>query len=86
MLTTEIPVMHAYHFKAEVSKGLLVGHFWASNKDENAYLRTYLVRHGGLLVDSMPFIRRAVGSNPALATTWGPWASPSLAVACGALV
>jgi len=25
-----------------------------------------------------------VGLNPALGATYGPWASPSLAVACGA--
>src|SRR6218665_1379249 len=42
------------------------------------------VRHGGSLVDSSPFVRRVTGSNPALAATLGPWASPSLAVACGA--
>src|SRR6218665_2191347 len=38
------------------------------------------VGHGGTLVESMPFDRRVMGSNPAL----GPWASPSLTVACGA--
>src|SRR6218665_1713286 len=38
----------------------------------------------GSLVESTPFVRRVVSSNPALATTEGPWASPSLAVACGA--
>ena len=32
------------------------------------------------MVESMP----VAGSNPALATTQGPWASPSLAVAFGA--
>ena len=36
------------------------------------------------LVETMPFDRRVVGSNPALAATWWPWASPSLAVACSA--
>ena len=35
----------------------------------------------GSLVDAVPFIQRAAGSNPALAATQGPWASPSLAVA-----
>src|SRR6218665_357126 len=36
------------------------------------------------LVKSMPFNQSVVGSNPALAATKGPWASPSLAVACSA--
>jgi len=40
------------------------------------------VRFGGSLVDWMPFVRRVVGSNSTLAATFGPWASPSLAVAC----
>ena len=39
---------------------------------------------GDALVESMPFDRRVTGSNPALAATLGPWASPSLAVACRA--
>src|SRR6218665_623616 len=39
------------------------------------------VGRGGALVKSMPFDRRVVGSNPALAATLGPWASPSLTVA-----
>src|SRR6218665_828639 len=39
---------------------------------------------GGSLVDSSPFVRRVVGSNPALAAAWGPWKSTSLSVACGA--
>ena len=38
----------------------------------------------GALVESKPFDQRIVGSNPALAATLGPWASPELAVACGA--
>jgi len=37
---------------------------------------------GGSLVDSTPFVRRVVDSNPAVAPIYGPWASPSLAVAC----
>ena len=36
------------------------------------------------LVDSTPFVRRVVGSNPALAAMCGPWASPFLTVACDA--
>src|SRR6218665_1292777 len=40
-----------------------------------------IVGHGGTLVESMPFDRRVVGSNPALAATLGPLASPSLTVA-----
>jgi len=36
------------------------------------------------LIGSSPFIRRVVGLNPTLATTYGPWARPSLTVACGA--
>ena len=39
---------------------------------------------GGSLLDSSPFVRRVAGSNPALAATQGPWASPSLTVASGA--
>ena len=31
---------------------------------------------GGALVESMPFARRVVGSNPALAAMYGPWTSP----------
>ena len=41
-----------------------------------------LVGCGGALVETMTFNRRVVGSNPALAATWGPWASPLPAVAC----
>ena len=33
---------------------------------------------GGTLVDSMPLDRKVVGSNPILAATLGPFASPSL--------
>ena len=42
------------------------------------------VGHGGSLVNSTPFVRRVVGSNPALAAPQGPWASLAVAVACGA--
>jgi len=45
-----------------------------------------VVECGGSLVDSMPSIRRVVGSNHTLVVMQGTWASPSLAVACGALV
>ena len=38
---------------------------------------------GGSLVDSAPFVKRVVGSNPAVAATYGPWASLSIAVAIG---
>ena len=40
---------------------------------------------GGALVESTRFVRRVMNSTPVLAATYGPWASPSLAVACGAL-
>ena len=40
------------------------------------------VRHGGSLVDSSPFVRRVMGSNPALAAMQGPWASSSFAIPC----
>jgi len=43
-----------------------------------------IVGRGGALVDSMPFVRRIAGLNPAIAAMYGPWESPSLAVACGA--
>ena len=39
---------------------------------------------GGALVESILFNRRAMGSNHALFATQGPWASPLLAIACGA--
>src|SRR6218665_3262685 len=42
------------------------------------------VGRGGALVESMPFDRRVVSLNPALAATKGPWASPSLTFAYGA--
>ena len=45
---------------------------------------TQNVGRGGALVESKPFDRMVVGSNPALAAMQGPWASPQLAVACGA--
>src|SRR6218665_1828242 len=38
----------------------------------------------GALVESMPFVRWAMGSTPALAATYRTWANPSLTVACGA--
>ena len=31
---------------------------------------------GGVLVETMTFNRRVLGSTPTLATTQGPWASP----------
>src|SRR6218665_3667917 len=40
------------------------------------------VGRGGALVETMTFKRRVVGSTPALAATWRPWASPLPAVAC----
>src|SRR6218665_210299 len=43
-----------------------------------------IVGRGGALVESIPFDRRVVGWNPALAATLGPSASPSLAVAYSA--
>jgi len=38
------------------------------------------------MVESMPFDRKVMGSNPALAAMQRPWVTPSLAVACSALV
>src|SRR6218665_315964 len=46
--------------------------------------RSPFVGRGDALVESIPFDRRVVGSKPALASTYGPWASPSLTVACRA--
>ena|SRR6218665_990860 len=43
-----------------------------------------LTGRSGTLEDSTPFVRKVAGSNPALAVMYGPWASPSLAIACGA--
>src|SRR6218665_3127054 len=43
------------------------------------------VGRGGALVETMTFNRRVVGSTPALAATYGPWASPELTVACALL-
>ena len=42
------------------------------------------VGHGGSVVSSVPCVRMVAGSNPTLAATKGPWASPSLTVACSA--
>ena len=42
------------------------------------------VGHGGSGVSLVPCIWRVAGSNPTLAATYGPWASPSLVVACSA--
>src|SRR6218665_3121586 len=41
----------------------------------------YLSWRGDALVESTPFDRRVVGSNPALAAAQGLWASPSHALA-----
>src|SRR6218665_630145 len=40
------------------------------------------VGRSGALVETMTFNRRVVGSTPALAATWGSWASPLSVVAC----
>ena len=40
-----------------------------------------IVERGGSVVGVMPCTRKAAGSNPTLAATQGPLASPSLAVA-----
>src|SRR6218665_3959555 len=48
--------------------------------------KLYPVGHGGALVETAPFDRRVVCSNPALAAMKGPWASLSLTVACSASV
>ena len=37
------------------------------------------MERGGSLVDSSSLVRTVMGSNPALAATQGPWASPSQA-------
>ena|SRR6218665_1682281 len=42
------------------------------------------VEHGGSVESSVPSVRKVAGLNSTLAATQGPWASPSLAVACGA--
>ena len=44
------------------------------------------VGRGGSLVESISVYPRVMGSNPALAATYGPWASPSLAIAFGTSV
>ena len=31
---------------------------------------------------SVPLVRKVAGSTLPLAATWGPWASPSLVIAC----
>ena len=41
-----------------------------------------VVGRDGALVESISFNWRVVGSTPALAVTYGPWASPLPAVAC----
>src|SRR6218665_1877714 len=40
------------------------------------------IGHGGSVVCSVPCVWRVTGSNPTLASTWEPWASPSLTFAC----
>jgi len=40
------------------------------------------VGRGGALVEALTFNRRVVGLTPALAATWGPWASPLPTVTC----
>src|SRR6218665_621758 len=45
----------------------------------------HCVGRGGALVQSMPIDQRVAGYNPALVATYGPWASPSLRLACSAL-
>ena len=45
---------------------------------------TEIVKRGGSLADSLPFVRRVVGTIPALVAMQGPWASPSLEVTFGA--
>ena len=54
--------------------------------DVKLYELIWIVGFGGALVESMPFDRKVVGSNPALAAMQRPWVTPSLAVACSALV
>ena len=44
--------------------------------------RTTFVGCGCALVETMTFNRRVVASTPALAATYGPWASPLPGVAC----
>src|SRR6218665_2577856 len=39
----------------------------------------YIVGHGGSLVDLAPLVQMVASSNPTLAATYGPWASPSTA-------
>ena len=43
-----------------------------------------VVERSGSVVGLVPLVRRVAGSNPALAAKYGPWASLSLAIACGA--
>src|SRR6218665_3018110 len=52
-------------------------------KDRLTHTFTFVGRVDAL-VESIPFDRRAAGSNPAIPSTQGPWVSPSLAVACSA--
>ena len=47
----------------------------------NYYVRVGL---GGALVETTPFDRMVVDSNPALAAMYGHWASPLLKVSCSA--
>ena len=42
------------------------------------------VGRGDSVVSSAPRMWKVAGSNPTLAATHGPWASPSLAIACSA--
>ena len=51
---------------------------------KNNIMRHVIVGRGGTLVETTHFDRRVADSNPVLAATKGPWASPSLTVACSA--
>ena len=61
---------------------------WHSQFIYKIYLICY--GRGGALVETTPFVRKGHGFDSrstllSQAATWGPWASPSLTVACGAL-
>ena len=66
---------------------VLIGYRKCNQIDLNAqyiHIIYAYVRHDGALVETTPFDRKVVGSNPAIVAVQGPGASPLLAVACGA--
>src|SRR6218665_554955 len=50
-------------------------HLRTSCGDKRNRMICNVVGRGGALVEAMPFVRRVMGSTPALAVTFEPWSS-----------